>query len=166
MGKLPSREGRVFCISFIAYDLHGILNHWTFFSLFKPATKKHYRFGLLALCKENRGPADPYAEIHVWCMQWNIELSRILFKRIHIWIPTIFFQIWGLHPKTVIMNVKMLCIVHKMHSAIMALFNRSFSRRHYNDVILSAMASQITILTIVYASVYSGTDRRKHQSSV
>ena len=36
---------------------------------------------------------------------------------------------------------------------------------HYNDVIMSTMASQITSLTIVYSSVYSGTNQRKHQSS-
>ena len=36
---------------------------------------------------------------------------------------------------------------------------------HYNDVIMRAMASQITSLTIVYPSVYWGTDQRKHQSS-
>ena len=36
---------------------------------------------------------------------------------------------------------------------------------HYNDVIMSAMASQITSLTIVYLSVNSGVDQRKHQSS-
>ena len=36
---------------------------------------------------------------------------------------------------------------------------------HYNDVIMSAMASQISILTIVYSSVYSGADQSKHQSS-
>ena len=36
---------------------------------------------------------------------------------------------------------------------------------HYNDVIMSAMASQITSLTIVYSTVYSGADLRKHQSS-
>ena len=36
---------------------------------------------------------------------------------------------------------------------------------HYNDVIMSAMASQITNLTIVYSTVYSGADQRKHQSS-
>ena len=36
---------------------------------------------------------------------------------------------------------------------------------HYNDVIMSAMASQITCLTIVYSTVYSGADQRKHQSS-
>ena len=37
---------------------------------------------------------------------------------------------------------------------------------HYNDVIMSAMASQITSLTIVYSTVYSDADHRKHPSSV
>ena len=36
---------------------------------------------------------------------------------------------------------------------------------HYGDVIMSTMASQITSLTIVYSTVYSGADQRKHQSS-
>ena len=36
---------------------------------------------------------------------------------------------------------------------------------HYTDVITGAMASQITSLTIVYSTVYSGADQRKHQSS-
>ena len=36
---------------------------------------------------------------------------------------------------------------------------------HYNDVIMSEMASQITSLTIVYSTVYSGLDQRKYQSS-
>ena len=36
---------------------------------------------------------------------------------------------------------------------------------YYNDVIMSTMASQITSLTVVYLTVYSGADQRKHQSS-
>ena len=36
---------------------------------------------------------------------------------------------------------------------------------HYNDVIMGAMASQITSLTIVYSTVYLGADQRKYQSS-
>ena len=36
---------------------------------------------------------------------------------------------------------------------------------HYNDVILSAMAPQITSLTIVYSIVYSRRRWKKHQSS-
>ena len=35
---------------------------------------------------------------------------------------------------------------------------------HYSDVIMSAMASEIASLTIVYSTVYSGSDQRKHQS--
>ena len=36
---------------------------------------------------------------------------------------------------------------------------------HYDDVIMSMMASQITSFTIVYSTVYSGADQSKHQSS-
>ena len=36
---------------------------------------------------------------------------------------------------------------------------------YYGDVIMGAMASQITSLTIVYSTVYSGADQGKHQSS-
>ena len=35
---------------------------------------------------------------------------------------------------------------------------------HYDDVIKGAMASQISNLAIVYSTVYSGADQRKHQS--
>ena len=35
----------------------------------------------------------------------------------------------------------------------------------YSDVITGAMVSQIASLTIVYSTVYSGADQRKHQSS-
>ena len=43
------------------------------------------------------------------------------------------------------------------------IYSSAFS--HYNDVIMSTMASQIASLTIVYPTVYSGPDQRKHQSS-
>ena len=36
---------------------------------------------------------------------------------------------------------------------------------YYDDVKMGAMASQITSLTIVYTTVYSDADQRKHQSS-
>ena len=35
---------------------------------------------------------------------------------------------------------------------------------HYSDDIMGEMASQITSIPIVYLSVYSGADQRKHQS--
>ena len=36
---------------------------------------------------------------------------------------------------------------------------------HYNDVIMGVMVSKITSLSIVYSTIYSGADQRKHQSS-
>ena len=39
------------------------------------------------------------------------------------------------------------------------------SNNHYHDVIMGAMASQITSLVIVYSVAYPGADQRKHQSS-
>ena len=36
---------------------------------------------------------------------------------------------------------------------------------HYDDVIMGTIASQITSLTIVYSTVYSGANQSKHQSS-
>ena len=44
-------------------------------------------------------------------------------------------------------------------------FSKILWHFHYDDVIMGAIASQITILTIVYSAVYSGADQSKHQSS-
>ena len=38
-------------------------------------------------------------------------------------------------------------------------------QHHYDDVIMGTVASQITSLTSVYSTVYSGADQSKHQSS-
>ena len=40
-----------------------------------------------------------------------------------------------------------------------------FIRSHYTDVLMSTTVSQITSLTVVYSTVYSDADGRKHQSS-
>ena len=52
--------------------------------------------------------------------------------------------------------------ITKKHSLIGCLFMISYSNfvlKHYDDVIMTTMASQITSLTIVYLIVYSGTDQ-------
>ena len=43
--------------------------------------------------------------------------------------------------------------------------DRRSNENHYSDVILIAIASQITGVPIVYSTVCSGADRRKHQNS-
>ena len=47
-------------------------------------------------------------------------------------------------------------------------FNGRLANRgltHYDDVIMTMLASQITSLTVVYSIVYSDVNQRKHQSS-
>ena len=41
---------------------------------------------------------------------------------------------------------------------------KAYDKKHYSDVIMRAMASQITSLTIVYSNIYSDADQRKHQN--
>ena len=59
-----------------------------------------------------------------------------------------------------------MCPVTRSHEISSGWFGCDFKYLHYNDVIMRALASQITSLTIVYSTVYSGSDQRKHQSSV
>ena len=44
-------------------------------------------------------------------------------------------------------------------------YTRIWTHKHYSDVIMSAIVSLITSLTIVYSTVYSDADQRKLQSS-
>ena len=48
---------------------------------------------------------------------------------------------------------------------IVLLSCHKLAAQHYTDVIMGAIASQITSLTIVYSTVYSDADQRRHQSS-
>ena len=43
--------------------------------------------------------------------------------------------------------------------------NTVYQQVHYGNVIMGAIVSQITRLTIVYSTVYSDADERKHRSS-
>ena len=51
-------------------------------------------------------------------------------------------------------------VLHSTHSKV-----SRFITVHYIDVKMTTMASQITSLTVVYSTVYSDADQRKHQSS-
>ena len=48
---------------------------------------------------------------------------------------------------------------------ILGMYMLPIMLRHYDDVIMTMLASQITSLTVVYSIVYSGVNQRKHQSS-
>ena len=57
------------------------------------------------------------------------------------------------------------CGVVYLNMILLCVITRHKYCWHPSDVILSAMASQITNLAIVYSISYSGTNQRKHQSS-
>ena len=58
---------------------------------------------------------------------------------------------------------KMYCYLHCHYFTPVAPVSMDI---HYSDVIMGTMASQIISPSIVYSTVYSGADQRKHQSSV
>ena len=63
---------------------------------------------------------------------------------------------WGAEGRWRCWYVQILCL--GKHTVQKSIF-------HYGDVVIGTLASQITSLTIVYSTVYSGADRSKDQSS-
>ena len=62
--------------------------------------------------------------------------------------------------------MSILCIIILEVESIAKRLKRSVSwENHYSNVLMSAMASQITNVLIVCSAVCSGADQRKHQSS-
>ena len=55
--------------------------------------------------------------------------------------------------------------MEKDHLSVLTVSISFVAERRYSDVIMGVIASQITSLTIVYSTVYSDADQRKHQSS-
>ena len=51
------------------------------------------------------------------------------------------------------------------HLAATAPVDSKLEISHYIDVIMTTMASEITSLTVVYSTIYSDTNQRKHKSS-
>ena len=63
------------------------------------------------------------------------------------------------------MTIKGVCIASREQFAIGISYVK-FECFHYNGDMVRAMASQITNLTIVYSTIYSGADQRKKKSRV
>ena len=58
-----------------------------------------------------------------------------------------------------------MCIFVFAPMIVLGLIGNVISIIHYDDVIMTTIASEITSLTIVYPTFYSGADQSKHQSS-
>ena len=89
-----------------------------------------------------------------WCAEKNRRcLQRWIYRE---WMKTLaeYREYWRQHHN------------ENYHNTMVTL-NRTILWRkiHCNDIIMSAMASQITSLAIVYSTAFSAADERKHQSS-
>ena len=82
----------------------------------------------------------------LWTKCMNRELNKKHIDMISAVIPAV----WGYR-----------CITELLLSCRIIIYTKA----NCSDVIMGAMASQITSLTIIYSTVYSGPVQRKHQSS-
>ena len=88
---------------------------------------------------------------HIDKMAWNFIVTRV---------SSIVFQLWV---KCCEWNGSCWSVTRTLQDVMRGV--HIFSDIHYIDVIMTTMASQITSLTVVYSTVYSDADQRKHQSS-
>ena len=106
-------------------------------------------------------------------MFFSVCLSHCCFFSIHISMPSRFDYCWSLELhklnlyNTIMMGLPIIIIIPRnmLMFTLIKDNNLPTSYRHYNDFIMSAMASQITSVSMVRSTVCSGADQRKHQSS-
>ena len=92
-------------------------------------------------------------QIMAWGQPGDKPLSEPVMVRLLIYIYA-----------SLCLNVLSVCRIPMLRYIFATSVDES-SDMHYIDVIMSAMVSQITSVMIVYSTVYSGTNQRKHQSS-
>ena len=64
-----------------------------------------------------------------------------------------------------ISNIKLWSLFYSTNQLYMVNYSSQLPVFHYDDVTMGVIASLITSLTIVYSTIYSDADQRKHQSS-
>ena len=94
--------------------------------------------------------------LQVW-QSLNLEITVMCTRMLH--------AVYGSTVLLVLVNICLIIIVGTLCKQDWFVHKEPLFGDHYNDVIMSLMASQITNLTIVYSTVYSGTDQIRHQSS-
>ena len=97
----------------------------------------------------------------IWHAIYNIEITPNPLLFTPMWIYVLIS--WYMVNKNEKSWLFILC--HYVDDIEVSYHNQFRSPLHYIDVILTTMASQITSLKVVYWTIYSDADQRKHQSS-
>ena len=110
-----------------------------------------------------RGSFGVFTHVNVGYLQNGIDIDMCLFNT-----TTCTF-----HQDKWCGNAKPKCLISAINSRVSTkktsqhcLCTNAMSLLHYSDVIMSVMASEITSFSIVYSTVCSDADQRKHQSSM
>ena len=137
--------------------MHWRVYHWKCFLLLYPPMSMH----------------DWPHDLHVHFCSYAVHCCMILWRGGNDkWIVRVIMPTHWRHPLFVVTEKKLTST--GLYGAYLALWGRDkmpdISETfpyifHYDDVIMSEIASQITSLTIVYSTVHSGADQSKHQSS-
>ena len=103
--------------------------------------------------------ANYYVEITLSGCKYLCEFLHDLTCTLLVWIPS--------QRSCILQPLLETSLLHEANPCNGCLYAEILHRQrktgHCYDVIMSSIASQITSLTIVYSTVYSGTDERKHQ---
>ena len=94
----------------------------------------------------------------------NEYFNQVLINRLYMPLSCDAFVVFSCVTYQLQYPVNLNLYIH-MASEISAILGDGLSHTHYGDLIMGAMASQITSVSIVYSTLHSGADQRKHQSS-
>ena len=134
-----------FGVVVLLWFIHGDVIKWKHFPRYWPFVRAIHWSSMNSPHKGQRRGALVFSLICAWINGWanNREAGDLRCHRAHYDVSVMQMSYW---------------LYHQLAHHILQFID-------YNDVIMSAMTSEITSLTIVCTSIYSGADQRKHQSS-
>ena len=166
----------LFCISKMSFSNMFSLNFEQFFWL-KFVTKGWQIAGAL----DARLVSVYVKPLTHWGRDKMAAIFLTTFSDAFSWMKMFKFRLrchWSLFPRvqlTISQWVKQWCAIHQCISlndlihwglVIYVFINELGPHWHYGNVIMSVMVSQIPGISIVYSTICSGIDQRKHQSSM
>ena len=106
-----------------------------------------------------------------WGCHWlEVEILQLLIQQLNILLKNAFcfntFMFYYFYRRKTLYDI----FKRSLHGkcclwTTLVWFWLTIAHVHYDDVIMTMLASQITSLTVVYSIVYSDVNQRKHQSS-
>ena len=99
----------------------------------------------------------------MWKSQYTVCITHFTFVQDVIYTACVQMRCY-IHSINIILNILPPTWFNVITILMLPSYRSKWFKHHYNDVIMGAIASQITSLTIVYSTVYSGADQRIHKS--